>query len=52
MQSKEIFLCFGRMDASILYFSTNTRRVIFAGDGKVVSFGGAWMESQKLSLAL
>ena len=48
---KEIFLCYGRIDDSSLYFSTNERRVIFAGDGKVVNFGGVWMLSQYSSHA-
>ena len=51
-QVKIIFLCFGRISASILYFVTKVRRVLFAGDGRVVSFGRTWIESQYLIHAL
>ena len=46
VQMKNIFLCFRRISASILYFTTKVRRVYFAGDRRVVSFGGIWIESQ------
>ena len=46
MQSKKSFLCFGRIEDSNMYFSTNARRVFFAGDGKVVDLGGVWMMLQ------
>ena len=51
MQAKKSFLCFGRIEDSNMYFSTNARRVFFAGDGKVVDLGGVWMMLQYSSHA-
>ena len=45
VQVKNTFLCFGRIPASILYFLTKVRRLFFAGDGRVIRFGGTWIES-------
>ena len=51
MQAKKSFLCFGRIEDSNMHFSTNARRVLFTGDGKVVDLGGVCMMLQSSSHA-